>query len=138
MGFVEDETSVRDLTRRMLEESGYRVLPAANGRDALRLCAKAEHIDLMVTDIVMPEMRGVEVARRVAHIRPAVRVLLMSGYTDNSIDLESAGSISFLQKPFTLGALLGAVRSVLDAPAPPGFPAGDLAAQPDEEELVAS
>ena len=135
---VEDDTSVRDLTRQMLEESGYRVIPAANGNDALRLCANPGHIDLMVTDIVMPQMRGVEVARRVARIRPGVRVLLMSGYTDNSIDLESAGSISFLQKPFTLEALLGAVRSVLDAPAPLGFPAGDLAAQPDEEELVAS
>ena len=133
---VEDETSVRDLTRQMLEESGYKVIPAANGNDALRLCANPGHIDLMVTDIVMPQMRGVEVARRVARIRPGLRVLLMSGYTDNLIDLEIGGSIPFLQKPFTLGALLGAVRSVLDAPAPRGFPADNLAAQRDEEELA--
>ena len=74
---VEDETSVRDLTRRMLEESGYRVLSAANGSEALRLCTtNREHIDLMVTDVVMPQMRGVEVARRVRpHSPPPARPL---------------------------------------------------------------
>ena len=56
----------------------------------------------------MPRMRGVEVARRVASIRPSMRVLFMSGYTDNSIHADLAGSISFLQKPFTLDELLGA------------------------------
>ena len=87
----------------MLEESGYRVLSAANGSDALRLCTtNPEHIDLLLTDVVMPQMRGVEVARRVARIRPGLRVLFMSGYTDNSIDLDIAESVSFLQKPFTL------------------------------------
>ena len=134
---VEDETSVRDLTRRMLEESGYRVLSAASGRDALRLCTtNPEHIDLLVTDVVMPRMRGVEVARRVARIRPSLRVLFMSGYTDNSIHADVAGSISFLQKPFTLVELLGAVRSALSSEAPRGFPEAELEPQRDEEELV--
>jgi PAS domain S-box-containing protein len=126
---VEDETSVRDLTRRMLEESGYRVLSAASGRDALRLCTtNREHIDLILTDVVMPRMRGVEVARRVASIRPSMRVLFMSGYTDNSIHADLAGSISFLQKPFTLDELLGAVRSALSCEAPRSFPEDDLEA----------
>ncbi len=134
---VEDETSVRDLTRRMLEESGYRVLSAANGSEALRLCTTNRgHIDLMVTDVVMPQMRGVEVARRVARIRPRLRVLFMSGYTDNSIDLEIAGSVSFLQKPFMLDELLAAVRSALLAEPPHGFLEDDLEAYPDEEQLA--
>ena len=133
---VEDETSVRDLTRRMLEASGYRVFSAANGGEALRLCTiNREHIDLMVTDVVMPQMRGVEVARRVARIRPRLRVLFMSGYTDNSIDLEIAGSVSFLQKPF-----------MLDDSSPPSDPRCWLAASrlpgrrprgiPSEEQLA--
>ena len=134
---VEDETSVRDLTRRMLEASGYRVLSAANGSEALRLCTTNRgHIDLMVTDVVMPQMRGVEVARRVARIRPRLRVLFMSGYTDNSIDLEIAGTVSFLQKPFMLDELLAAVRSALLAEPPHGFVEGDLEAYPDEEQLA--
>ena len=112
---VEDEASVRDLARRMLEESGYQVLSATNGSDALQLCtANREHIDLMVTDVVMPQMRGAELARRVAHIRPGLPVLYMSGYTDNSIDPNISDSVSFLQKPFTLDELLGAVREALE------------------------
>jgi PAS domain S-box-containing protein len=116
---VEDEASVRDLARRMLEESGYRVLSAVDGSDALRLCtADCEHIDLMVTDVVMPQMRGTELARRVAHIRPGLRVLYMSGYTDSSIDPDVGDSVSFLQKPFTLEEFLGAVREAMEAEAP--------------------
>ena len=134
---VEDEASVRDLTRRMLEESGYRVLSAANGSEALRLCTvNREHLDLMITDVVMPQMRGVEVARRVARIRPGLRVLFMSGYTDNSIDLDIAESVWFLQKPFVLGELLSAVREALQAPPPSRTPAMDLEPYLDEEELA--
>ncbi len=134
---VEDETSVRELTRRMLESSGYRVLAAADGSEALRLCTiNREPIELLITDVVMPQMRGAEVARRVARIRPRLRVLFMSGYTDNSIDPDVAGSVSLLQKPFTLDELLGAVRSTLDAPLPHGVPADGLEPRAGEEELV--
>ena len=134
---VEDEASVRELTRRMLEDSGYRVLAAADGSEALRLCTiDLEPIDLLVTDVVMPQMRGAEVARRVARIRPRLRVLFMSGYTDNSIDPVLAGSVSLLQKPFTLDELLGAVRSTLNDPLPHGFPADGLEPRAGEEELV--
>ena len=112
---VEDEASVRNLAQRLLEQSGYRVLPATDGSEALSLCAAhGEHIDLMVTDVVMPRMRGGELAARVALIRPGLRVLFMSGYTDNSIDPSISRSGAFLQKPFTLEQLLGAVRSALE------------------------
>jgi CheY-like chemotaxis protein len=118
---VEDETSVRNLARRMLEEHGYRVLAAANGSDALELCAdRSEHLDLIVTDVVMPQMRAAELARRAAAIRPGLPILYMSGYTDNSIDPEISGSGSFLQKPFTLAELLDAVRAALSATGPTG------------------
>jgi PAS domain S-box-containing protein len=116
---VEDEDSVRSVTRRMLEESGYQVLAAANGEDALELCTAHDNIDLMVTDVVMPQMRGVELARRADHVRPGLRVLFMSGYTDNSLDPRISGSVSFLQKPFTFGELLGAVRAALEHTALP-------------------
>ena len=113
---VEDQEAVRELARRMLEKHGYEVLTAANGADALQLCTDdAVRLDLIVTDVVMPHMRGEELARRVAHIRPGLRVLFMSGYAGNSIDGDEA-SVPFLQKPFTLGELLSAVRAALEAP----------------------
>jgi CheY-like chemotaxis protein len=111
---VEDEPSVRDIARRTLEASGYNVLAAANGNDALQLCTvHSEHIDLMVTDVVMPQMRGTELARRVAHIRPGLPVLYMSGYTDSSLELDGGASVAFLQKPFTLDAFRTAVREAV-------------------------
>jgi PAS domain S-box-containing protein len=135
---VEDEASVRDLTRRMLEKSGYRVLSAANGIEALHLCTThAEPIDLLVTDVVMPQMRGVEVARRASGIRPGLRVLFMSGYTDNSIGVDIAESVSFLQKPFTLADLLEGARSALRAEPLRRFAPDDLEPQRDDGELVA-
>ena len=113
---VEDEASVRELTRRMLETSGYRVLPAPDGSSALELfTTHGEQIALMITDVVMPHMRGGELARRVLQIRPGLPVLFMSGYTDNSIDSTGTESVAFLPKPFTLEQLLGAVRSELEA-----------------------
>jgi PAS domain S-box-containing protein len=127
---VEDEASVRDLAQRMLEGNGYRVLSAAGGSEALQLCASNdERLDLILTDVVMPGMRGVEVAQRVARLRPGLRVLFMSGHTDNTIDSSMSGSVHFLQKPFTLVELLDAVREALEAPAPSLAP---------EEELVVS
>jgi PAS domain S-box-containing protein len=133
---VEDEASVRDLAQRMLEGSGYRVLSAASGSEALQFCATTdEHLDLIVTDVVMPEMRGVEVAQRVARIRPGLHVLFMSGYTDNTIDPSLSGSVLFLQKPFTLAEFLAAVREALEAPAPNLSPDG-LEPQPGAAELA--
>lgn len=115
---VEDEEAVRRLTCRTLEAHGYRVIPAADAHDALLLCERyAGQIDLMVTDVVMPELSGRAVARRAAVLQPRMKVLFMSGYTDDAIvqhGVLDAGT-AFLQKPFTPRSLAAKVREVLDS-----------------------
>ena len=114
---VEDETSVRKLTRRALESFGYEVLEAAGGDEALTL-ARARHgrIALLITDVVMPGMSGAELAERLHGEFPAIRVLFVSGYIDDAIVRHGvvAGSHSFLQKPFMPAVLAGKVREILD------------------------
>jgi len=115
---VEDEASVRELAARALREYGYTVLEAANGEKALRLVEGQPEleIDLLLTDVVMPLLGGQRLARQLNATRPALKVLFMSGYTDNAILnhnlLES--DIAFLQKPFLPAALACKVRDVLD------------------------
>jgi CheY-like chemotaxis protein len=114
---VEDDELVRDLAADILEPNGYRVLPAANGVEALRLCA--EHvgkIDLMITDVVMPQMGGRELAERVALMRPDILVLYISGYTDDAVVRHGVldQEMSFLQKPFTPDSLARKVGDLLD------------------------
>jgi CheY-like chemotaxis protein len=121
---VEDAGRVRAVVREILEMQGYRVLEARHGADALRVSAEhAGRIDLLVTDVVMPQMSGRELARRLTALRPGLRVLYVSGYTDDAIvrrGRASAGS-AFLAKPFTPDALADLVRRLLDAaPAPNG------------------
>jgi CheY-like chemotaxis protein len=116
---VEDQDEVRTLTRRMLEARGYRVLVAASGGDALRVVAHtAERIDLLLTDVIMPGMSGREVGLLLGPAHPNMKVLFVSGYTDESIVREGIlePGIAFLQKPFTADALARKVREVLDAP----------------------
>lgn len=117
---VEDEDVVRSLVREILNMQGYNVLEAANGVKALPVCEKHEgQIHLMLTDVVMPQMGGRELAERVARLRPATKVLFMSGYTDDAIvhhGVLDAG-ISFIQKPFAPDVLARKVREILDAPA---------------------
>jgi len=116
---VEDQEQVRNLTCRVLQARGYRVLVAASGADALRIAEQAaERIDLLLTDVIMPGMGGREVALLLAPARPNMRVLFVSGYTDESIvhDGILEPGVAFLQKPFTADALAGKVRDVLDAP----------------------
>jgi CheY-like chemotaxis protein len=115
---TEDEDIVRDATVMALRSLGYDVLAAANGNEALRLARESRrHIDLLLTDVVMPQMSGPELAAQFTRLFPEVRVLFMSGYTENlaerSILLESEGN--FLQKPFTSAILAHKVRDVLDA-----------------------
>ena len=116
---VEDEEQVRDVARGILERSGYRVIEACDGAAALSISARhAGHIDLLLTDVVMPKMSGPELARRLASSRPGTKVLCMSGYTDDAAfrhGLVDAG-FAHLQKPLTIVALTGAVRAVLDTP----------------------
>jgi signal transduction histidine kinase/CheY-like chemotaxis protein len=115
---VEDEEQLRSLMRRVLERCGYAVLAAAGGVEALRAAARqVGPIDLLVTDVVMPDMSGPEVARYLAAVRPGIRTLYVSGYTDPAL-AERMGleaSAPFLSKPFTPAMLAAKVREVLDA-----------------------
>jgi CheY-like chemotaxis protein len=114
---AEDDEIVRALAREVLEENGYRVLEAANGGSALLICERYEGpIDLLITDVVMPELSGRELADRLARLRPDMKVLFMSGYTDDTIVHHKIldPNIFFLQKPFTPFVLTRKVREVLD------------------------
>lgn len=116
---VEDESAVRSFTCMVLQRSGYQVLEAANGEEALAV--SREHpgeIHLLLTDMVMPGMGGSQVAEALESQRPVMRVLLLSGYTENTIVQRAAlgRELPFLQKPFTMEVLLRKVRQVLDQP----------------------
>jgi CheY-like chemotaxis protein len=118
---VEDDESVRALTRTILRRYGYNVIDVPNGGEALLVCERhAQRIHLLVTDVVMPRMSGRELADRLSVVRPDLKVLFMSGYTDGAIlqhGVLEPGK-AFLQKPVTPEALGRKVRSVLDAPTP--------------------
>lgn len=114
---VEDEPMVQELASRILTASGYTVLEATNGIDGLSLCERYEGpIDLVVTDVVMPQMGGQELVRHIALRRPNIKVLYVSGYTGTT-DVPNAGSgtgTTYLQKPFTACTLSQKVRETLD------------------------
>ncbi|MEO8619598.1 MAG: two-component regulator propeller domain-containing protein [bacterium] len=117
---VEDEEALRRLASRVLTRSGYNVLTAASGDAALEVAALYPGtIDLLVTDVVMPGMSGRELAERLMPLRPGMRLLYASGYTQDAIILHGVSSLetAFLGKPFTPDALLRKVRGVLDAAA---------------------
>lgn len=114
---VEDEDIVRGLARKILEQSGYRVLDARNGTEAIRISREhGKAIQLLLTDVVMPEISGKEIAERLTVLHPTIRVLFMSGYTDEAIVHHGVidANVEFIQKPFTPMALARKVRAVLD------------------------
>ncbi|HEY3196564.1 MAG TPA: ATP-binding protein [Nitrospirales bacterium] len=114
---VEDEDAVRAITTKLLEGDGYKVLQACHGKEALNVCEKYNGpIHLMVTDVVMPHMNGRELADGLAGSRPEMKVLYVSGYTDDAIFREGAlrPGMPFLSKPFKLETLLTSVRGVLE------------------------
>jgi response regulator RpfG family c-di-GMP phosphodiesterase len=115
---TEDEASVRRFMRRVLDEQGYTVFEAANGAEALQLAARHPGpIDLLVSDVIMPELGGAELAQRLKRTHPETRVLYVSGYADDAIGQHGvlAEDASFLAKPFTSESLVRKVREVLDA-----------------------
>jgi len=114
---VEDEDAVRSMTRLILQQFGYTVLEARRGAEAIRLCEQQQgKIHLLVTDVVMPEMGGRQLAERVTQLRPGIKVLYLSGYTDDAVVRHGVlqAEVAFLQKPFTMAALANKVRQVLD------------------------
>lgn len=114
---VEDEEVVRGLARQILEHAGYNVLDTASGEAALRMCREHDDpIHLLLTDVVMPETSGKEIAQRLKSLRPATCVLFMSGYTDDAIVHHGVldSNVEFIQKPFTPVTLARKVREVLD------------------------
>lgn len=116
---VEDDEQVRRLACGILARSGYRIIEAQNGAEAFRICRDSDlEIHLILTDVIMPEMGGVELGAEVAKIRPSIRILFASGYTDDAMLANCNLSVTntfLVQKPFTPDALLRKVRQVLDA-----------------------
>ncbi|MET0793866.1 MAG: ATP-binding protein [Polyangiaceae bacterium] len=119
---VEDDDQVRVVTSGILRSNGYEVIEARNAGEALLQSERYEAaIDLMVTDVIMPQLSGPALAKRLANTRPDMKVLCMSGYTDDSIVRHGVleATMSFLQEPITVASLTAKVREVLDAPVAP-------------------
>ena len=113
---VEDEDSVRELVRVTLASRGYKVLEAENGECGLQVAGSCqENIDILITDVVMPGMGGRELAKRLQIIRPGIKILYLSGYTEDTVVTQGVlgPGTAFLQKPFTLQNLAKKVREVL-------------------------
>jgi len=114
---VEDEDAVRELTQRILNRNGYRVITASSGAEALRVAddPTSGHIDLLLTDVVMPQMLGKEVAERVLKLRPEIDVVFMSGHAQPVFGTEGAleHGVVLVEKPFTEASLLAKIREVL-------------------------
>jgi len=118
---VEDEDALREVVRRILAGNGYRVITAANGEEALAAAAEqAEQIDLLLTDVVMPQMHGPDLAEQIQRVRPSIKVMFMSGFAQPILD--SGGSldagVTLVEKPFSGPTLLAKVSQVLKRAAP--------------------
>ena len=114
---VEDQPAILKVTRIMLERLGYSVLSASGPSQAVRLAEMhGGSIDLLITDVIMPEMNGRDLARKLLSVRPKVRQLFMSGYTANVIVHRGvlAAGVHFIQKPFSINDLAKKVRAILD------------------------
>jgi CheY-like chemotaxis protein len=114
---VEDEPGLRELAGSVLQKQGYTILKAGNGQEALRIVRERRHlpIDLVVTDMVMPEMGGKMMADWLQVTNPEIKILFTSGYTDCGLDGALDAGIDFLPKPYTPSALVRKVRGVMDS-----------------------
>jgi two-component system cell cycle sensor histidine kinase/response regulator CckA len=118
---VEDDNAVRSLVKVSLERSGYRVVEASDGEEAIRFLQTYQGpLDLLVSDVVMPNLGGRQLAEQVQAMRPTVKVLFLSGYTDDAVLKHGINhaEFNFLQKPFSPAALANTVRRILDEPGP--------------------
>ena len=116
---VEDEQGVRELTTRMLERLGYHVLAAAGGVQALEIArTHCGQIDLVVTDVVMPNMSGAQLAAQLRQTHADIKVVFISGYTENAISQHGVldEGVAFLAKPFTRESLAKKMREALGSP----------------------
>jgi CheY-like chemotaxis protein len=114
---VEDEEAVRDLVRESLQQNGYTVLEAKDGTEALQISKRyKDPIHLLLTDVIMPGMNGRELAQGLASSHPDMKVLYMSGYTENAVVHDGVldSGMALLQKPFTRDQLAKRVRELLD------------------------
>ncbi len=129
---VEDEEMVRSLTRRILEVCGYTVIEARNGIEAMKFCEDAAcHIDLLMTDVVMPQMSGRELSEKMSALRPQTRTLFTSGYmNDRTMRLGvSEDAVNFIQKPFAPDVLARKIREMLDGKTTKNRPADSSGSQ---------
>ena len=124
MLLVEDEPAVRAMTRRLLDRGGYRVLTAGSGQDAIALASQPGCIDVLLTDVIMPNMMGQELADRIRDLRPGIRVLFMSGYPEGILSDQGVlgPGINLIEKPFSEAALLARMKEIALCREPwPGF-----------------
>ena len=119
---VEDEAAVRRLVRSILEGAGYRILEASNGREALAALRSIDRADLLLTDVVMPDVTGPELVSRLSEFEHPIPVLFLSGYADSQLLRRgvSEEAVSILHKPFTADELTGMVERVLSGAPPSG------------------
>jgi len=127
---VDDDDAVRAVASKVLRRSGYHVLEASGGRDALRIAReRGGAVDLLLTDVVMPELDGRELSERLRADYPDIRVLFMSAYTEDEVILQGVqvAQVNFLSKPFNLESLTRSVREVLEGGHQGGGPGPTLA-----------
>ena len=114
---AEDEAEVRDVTRDFLTSAGYRVLTAEDGEQALQIAEHDKSIDILVTDVVMPRMRGPELAKRLLHLRPGLKVVYVSGYIEHDkVDGDFMKDAFFLNKPFSREMLVNQIGEAMRKP----------------------
>ncbi|NNE60551.1 MAG: response regulator, partial [Woeseia sp.] len=121
----EDNAAIRTIIQRTLASCGYKVDVAASPEQALEMVREGQPLDLLISDIMLPGMNGQELSAAITHLRPFVRVLFISGYTDDVLNAESTGNAEFLQKPFRPSDLLEKVRQTLGRESDDAPGAGD-------------
>jgi two-component system cell cycle sensor histidine kinase/response regulator CckA len=112
---VEDDPAVRDMTTHLLQRAGFEVVAVADGAEALAAAQRAERIDVLVTDVVMPRLSGIDLAEQMMEVYPEMGVVLLSGYTAETLDLErvTAEGATFISKPVSSNELLQAVHQAI-------------------------